>query len=77
VFMNNYNNLFLATNLNRNNIRPTDRTEKIDINITKLILEKDHIIIILDPIFHLISYPIVRRNTIFITSQAISLRGIL
>jgi hypothetical protein len=58
-------------------MKPTDRTKKIDISTTELILGKNYIIIILDPIFYLTSYPIVRRNIIFITSQAISLRDIL
>jgi hypothetical protein len=59
----------LITNLNRNNIRLTDRTEEININITELILEKNYIIVVLDPVFYLISYLIVKRNIIFITTK--------
>ena len=77
--MNNYNNSLLTPNLNRirNNFRPTDRIKEIGISAAELILEEDHIIADLDLVFYLISYPIVRRNTIFIINQAAGLRDIL
>jgi hypothetical protein len=73
VFVNNYNNLFLTTNFNKNNIKPTDRIEEINISTAELILEKDYIIIILDPVLYLISYLIIRRNIIFVANQVVSL----
>jgi hypothetical protein len=76
VLVNNYNNSFLTTNLNRNNIRPTDRTEEIGISTAELILEKDYAIIVLDPVLHLISYLIVRKNIIFIANQVVGLQDI-
>jgi hypothetical protein len=77
--VNNYSNSLLTPNLSRirNNFGPTDRIEKISISAAELILEEDHIIVDLDLIFYLISYPIVRRNTMFIVNQAASLRDIL
>jgi hypothetical protein len=76
--VNNYSNSLLIPNLNRirNNFGPTDRIKEIGISTTKLILEKDYIIADLDPVFYLISYLIVRRNTMFVINQAISLRDI-
>jgi hypothetical protein len=78
IFVNNYSNFLLTPNLSRirNNFRPTDRTKKISINAVELILEEDHIIADLDPVFYLISYPIVRRNIIFVINQATGLRDI-
>jgi hypothetical protein len=66
--VNNYNNFLLTPNLNRirNNFRPTDCIKKIGISVIELILEEDYIIVDLDPVFYLISYLIVKRNTMFI-----------
>jgi hypothetical protein len=74
VLANNYNNYLLIPNLSkiRNNFRLTDRTKEIDISAAELILEEDHIIIVLDPVFYIISYLIVRRNIMFIVNQAVS-----
>jgi hypothetical protein len=78
MFVNNYSNSLLTPNFNRirNNFGPTDRIEKISISTAELILEEDYIIADLDPIFYLISYPIVRRNIIFVVNQAAGLRDI-
>jgi hypothetical protein len=78
ILANNYSNSLLIPNLSRirNNFGPTDRTEEINISAAELILEKDYIIIVLDPMFYIISHPIVRRNIIFVASQAVSLRDI-
>jgi hypothetical protein len=75
MFVNNYSNSLLTPNLNRirNNFGLTDRIKEIGISAAELILEEDYIIADLDPIFYLISYPIVRRNIIFIVNQATSL----
>jgi hypothetical protein len=77
--VNNYSNSLLTPNLSRikNNFRPTDRTKEIGISATKLILEEDYIIVDLDPVLYLTSYPIVRRNIMFVVNQATSLRNIL
>jgi hypothetical protein len=66
-------------NLNRirNNFGPTDRIEEIGISAAELILEEDHVIADLDPVFYLISYLIVRRNIMFVVNQAAGLRDIL
>jgi hypothetical protein len=79
VFVNNYSNSLLTPNLSRirNNFGPTDRIEKVGISAIELILEEDHVIADLDPVFYLISYLIVRRNAIFVVNQAASLRDIL
>jgi hypothetical protein len=76
--VNNYSNSLLTPNLNRirNNFRPTDYIKEVGIGAVELILEEDHIIADLDPVFYLISYLIVRRNTIFIINQATGLRDI-
>jgi hypothetical protein len=76
--VNNYSNSLLTLNLSRikNNFRPTDRIKEIGISAIKLILEKDYIIVDLDPVFYLTSYLIVRRSIIFIVNQATSLRDI-
>jgi hypothetical protein len=78
MFVNNYSNSLLIPNLSRirNNFGPTDRTKEISISAIELILEEDHVIVDLNPIFHLISYLIVRRNIIFVINQATSLRDI-
>jgi hypothetical protein len=51
-------------NLNRirNNFGPTDRIKEVGINAIELILEEDYIIMDLDPILYLTSYPIVRKK---------------
>jgi hypothetical protein len=66
-------------NLNRirNNFGPTDRIEEIGISAAELILEEDHVIADLDPVFYLTSYLIVRRNIMFVVNQAAGLRDIL
>jgi hypothetical protein len=77
--VNNYNNSLLTPNLSRirNNFGPTDYTKKISISAVELILEEDYIIMDLDPVFYLTSYPIVRRNTMFVVNQAAGLQDIL
>jgi hypothetical protein len=76
--VNNYSNFLLTPNLSRirNNFRPTDRIKEIGISTAELILEKNHIIADLDPVFYLTFYLIVRRNIIFIINQAASLQDI-
>jgi hypothetical protein len=60
----------------RYNFGPTDCIKEINISITELILEKDYIIVDLDPVFYLTSYLIIRKNIIFVVNQATSLRDI-
>jgi hypothetical protein len=78
VFVNNCSNSLLIPNFSRirNNFGPTDCIKEINISAVELILKKDYIIADLDPIFYLISYLIVRRNTMFVINQAASLRDI-
>jgi hypothetical protein len=76
ILVNNHNNSFLITNLNKNNIKPIDHTEKISIGAAELILVEDYIIIVPDPVFYLISYLIIKRNIMFVASQAIGLQEI-
>jgi hypothetical protein len=68
ILANNYTNFLLIPNLSRirNNFGLTDRTEEINISAAELILEEDYIIIVLDPVFYIISYLIVKRNIMFI-----------
>jgi hypothetical protein len=79
MFVNNHSNSLLILNLSRikNNFGLTDRIKEVGISAAELILEEDYVIADLDPVFYLISYPIVRRNTMFIINQATSLRNIL
>jgi hypothetical protein len=76
--VNNYSNSLLTPNLSRirNNFGPTDRIKKKNISAVELILEEDHVIADLDPVFYLISYPIVKRSTIFVINQVVGLRDI-
>jgi hypothetical protein len=68
VFVNNYSNSLLIPNFSRirNNFGPTDRIKEINISAAELIFEKDYIIIVLNPVLHLISYPIARRSIMFV-----------
>jgi hypothetical protein len=79
MFVNNYSNSLLIPNLSRirNNFGPTDRIKEISISAIELILEEDHVIADLDPVFYLISYLIVRKNIMFVINQVIGLRDIL
>jgi hypothetical protein len=66
--VNNYSNFLLTPNFSkiRNNFGPTDCIKKMGISIVELILEENHVIADLDPVFYLISYLIVRRNIMFV-----------